>query len=226
MATRESPIELFYAPADLDPRAPRLRVMRNGKGWELRADEGDLLSEHASQAEAIDAALERSKVCFSEVLVRGSTGQAEWVVNQNSGWLALHCHRKRRERRWWDWKNLRFDTGLRLIVRSKRLIPGRKAHLRVYYDRRELDPCAPRLRISKRAGVWELRDDEGCLLRSHLLLPDAVDAALARSERCFSEILVMTADNRSEWSVRHNPELLEIARVLAPPVAAQREAAD
>jgi hypothetical protein len=36
----------------------------------------------------------------------------------------------------------------------------------------------------------------------------------------------MAANGRFEWSVRHNPELLEIARVVAPPVAFQREAAD
>lgn len=89
MATREPPVELFYSPADLDPQAPRLRVTRNGEGWELRADEGDLLSKHPSQAEAIDAALERSKARFSEILVRGSTGRAEWVVNQNPNWLEL-----------------------------------------------------------------------------------------------------------------------------------------
>src|SRR5688500_7478043 len=89
MATREPPVELFYDPGDLDPQTPRLRVTRNGEGWELRADEGDLLSKHPSQAEAIDAALERSKARFSEILVRGSTGRAEWVVNQDPKWLKL-----------------------------------------------------------------------------------------------------------------------------------------
>lgn len=151
MATREPPVELFYSPEDLDPRAPR---------------------------------------------------------------------------RWWDWKNLRFDTGLRLIIRSKRLIANREPPVRLRYDARELDPDAPRLRIAKDAGRWELRDDQGVPLSSHFLLPDAVDAALARSEARFSEILVMAANGRFEWSVRHNPELLEIARVVARPVAFQQEAAD
>lgn len=89
MATREPPVELFYSPEDLDPRAPRLRVTRNGEGWELRSDEGLLLSKHPSQEGAIDAALERSSLRFSEILVRGSTGRAEWVVNQNPEWLKL-----------------------------------------------------------------------------------------------------------------------------------------
>lgn len=89
MATRKTPVELFYDPEDLDPQAPRLCVTRNGEGWELRANEGDLLSKHSSQAEAIDAGLERSKARFSEILVRGSTGRAEWVVNQNPEWLKL-----------------------------------------------------------------------------------------------------------------------------------------
>jgi hypothetical protein len=230
MATRESTVELFYDPEELDPEAPRLRVTRNGKGWELRAGEGDLLSKHPSQVEAIEAALERSKARFSEILVRGTTGRAEWVVNQNPEWLKLtrtvDRDMKVRRRRWWDFKKLRFDTGLRLIVRSKRLVAGREPPVKLYYDPEELEPATPRLRISKCAGIWELRDDHGALLSSHLRLPDAVDAALERSEVCFSEILVMGANGRFEWSVRHNPELLEIAKVVAPPIAFQREAAD
>jgi hypothetical protein len=83
MATREPPVELFYDPADLDPDAPRLRVSRNGEGWELRDDDGVLLSKHPSQSDAIHAALERSSMRFSEILVRGSTGRAEWLVGQD-----------------------------------------------------------------------------------------------------------------------------------------------
>lgn len=229
MATREPPVELFYSPDDLDPEAPRLRVKRNGEGWELRSDEGSLLSKHPSQEGAIDAALVRSRVRFSEILVRGSTGRAEWAVNQKPELLkltrALDQDLERRGRRWWNFKKLRFDTGLGLIVRSKRLIETREPPVKLRYDVRELDPDAPRLRISKSAGIWELRDDGDALLSSHVRLPDAVDAALERSE-CFSEILVMSADGRFEWSVRHNPELLEIATVVAPPAAFQREAAD
>lgn len=226
MATREPPVELFYDPEDLDPQAPRLRVSRNGEGWELRDDDEVLLSKHPSQRDAIDAALERSSVRFSEILVRGSTGRAEWLVGQDPLTRELHRVLERRQRRWWDWKTLRFDTGLRLIVRSKRLVEGREPPVRLQYDPGELDPCAPRLRISKSAGVWELRDNEGALLSSHARLPDAVDDALARSARYFSEILVMAATGRFEWSVRHNPELLEIARAVARPVACEREAAD
>ncbi|WP_420124839.1 hypothetical protein [Longimicrobium sp.] len=129
-------------------------------------------------------------------------------------------------RRWWDWRSLRFDTGLKLIARSKRLVPGREPPFKLYYDVRELEADAPRLRISKRAGFWELRDGQGALLGSHVRLPDAIDAARCRSEVCFSEILVMGSNGRSEWSVRHNPELVEIARVVAPPAVFEREAAD
>ncbi len=119
-----------------------------------------------------------------------------------------------------------FDTGLRLILRSKRLVATRQPPVELYYDAKDLDPDAPRLRISKSAGVWELRDEQGTLLSSHARLPDAIDAALDRSEVCFSEILVMAGSGRFEWSIRHNPELLEIARVVARPVASEREAAD
>jgi hypothetical protein len=83
MATHAPPVERFYDPADLDPSAPRLRVMRNGAGWELQDDGGMLLSAHPSQGDAIDAALERSKVRFSEILVRNSTGRTEWRVAQD-----------------------------------------------------------------------------------------------------------------------------------------------
>jgi len=74
---------LGYDPADLDPSAPRLRVMRNGVGWELRDDAGMLLSTHPSQGDAIDRALERSRARFSEILVRGSSGETEWAVAQD-----------------------------------------------------------------------------------------------------------------------------------------------
>jgi hypothetical protein len=84
MAKREPAVELFYDPEELDADAPRLRVTRNGEGWELRGDDGMLLSKHPSQSNAIDAALERSKLRFSEILVRGSTGRAEWVVGQDA----------------------------------------------------------------------------------------------------------------------------------------------
>lgn len=89
MATHAPPIERFYDPAELDPAAPRLRVMRNGAGWELQEDGGMLVSIHPSQGDAIDAALERSKVRFSEILVRNSTGRTEWRVAQDALTQAL-----------------------------------------------------------------------------------------------------------------------------------------
>ena len=89
MATREPPVELFYDPADLDPKAPRLYVWRNGNTWELQDEAGAVLSTHPTQDDAIDAALERSRVCFSEILVRGSTGRMEWLVDQNPELLRI-----------------------------------------------------------------------------------------------------------------------------------------
>lgn len=89
MATREPPLERYYDPAALDPDAPRLHVRRNGVGWELRDVAGGLLSAHPTQDDAIDAALCLSKRRFSEILVRGPTGRAEWAVNQDPAWLEL-----------------------------------------------------------------------------------------------------------------------------------------
>lgn len=83
MATREPPVELFYDPADLDPDAPRLYVRRNGTTWRLLDEDGLLLSTHASQDDAIDAARQKSKKRFSEILVRGSTDDLEWRLDQD-----------------------------------------------------------------------------------------------------------------------------------------------
>ncbi|HEY0019015.1 MAG TPA: hypothetical protein VGC13_22125 [Longimicrobium sp.] len=189
-----------------------------------------MLSSHVRLPEAIETALERSEACFSEILVMAASGEFEWSVQHNPDWLELarivNQDPKPREGRWWDWKNLRFDTGLRLIVRSKRLVAGRERPIDLYYDPEELDADAPRLRISKCAGVWELRDDQGALLGSHARLPAAIDHALARSAKRFSEILVMSATGRFEWSVKHNPEFVELARAVNRPVGSEREAAD
>jgi hypothetical protein len=133
---------------------------------------------------------------------------------------------RNRRRRWWDWRSLRFDMGLKLIARSKRLIPGREPPVELFYDLDMLDPDAPRLRISKCAGIWELRDDQGALLSSHARLTGAIDDALARSAECYSEILVMAATGRFQWSVQHNPDWLALARAVNRPVVSEREAAD
>ena len=89
MAKREPSVELFYDPAELDPAAPRLHIRKHGGTWELRDDRGVLLSTHPSQGRAVDAALRRSRARFSEILVRGSNGRAEWAVNQDPKWLKL-----------------------------------------------------------------------------------------------------------------------------------------
>jgi hypothetical protein len=89
MTTREPPVERFYDPADLDPTAPRLYVWRNGGTWELLDETDTVLSAHATQRDAIDAALDRSQVRFSEILARGSTGRIEWRIDQNPALLEL-----------------------------------------------------------------------------------------------------------------------------------------
>jgi hypothetical protein len=83
MATREPPVELFYDPEDLDPAAPRLFVWRNGDTWELLDEDDVVLSTHPTQRAAIDAARTRSRLRFSEILVRGRTGRVEWQLEQD-----------------------------------------------------------------------------------------------------------------------------------------------
>jgi hypothetical protein len=85
MATREPPVELFYDLENLRPGAPRLYVWRNDNEWELLDQDGVVLSTHPSQNYAIDAARERSRAQFSEILVRGSTGRVEWRLDQDPG---------------------------------------------------------------------------------------------------------------------------------------------
>jgi hypothetical protein len=102
----------------------------------------------------------------------------------------------------------------------------REPPVELFYSPEDLDPEAPRLRIAKKRSVWELRDEQGVLLSSHSRLPEAIDAALERSEKCFSEILVMAGSGRFEWSVQHNPDWLALARAVNRPVLSEREAAD
>lgn len=83
MATREPPVELFYDPAELTPDAPRLYVRRNGTSWRLLDQNGDLLSTHPTQSDAIGAARCISKERFSEILVRGATDALEWRLDQD-----------------------------------------------------------------------------------------------------------------------------------------------
>lgn len=83
MATREPQVELFYDPAELTPGAPRLYVRRNGTSWRLLDEKGEQLSSHPSQDDAIGAARRRSQERFSEILVRGSTDDLEWRLDQD-----------------------------------------------------------------------------------------------------------------------------------------------
>ena len=102
----------------------------------------------------------------------------------------------------------------------------RERRVELCYDPAELDPDAPRLRIGKNAGLWELRTEDGTVLSRHAVLPAAIDAGLERSKACYSEILFRDASGREEWSVHHNPGWVEILRMLVPNVPLQREAAD
>ena len=101
----------------------------------------------------------------------------------------------------------------------------REPPVELFYRPEDLDPEAPRLRIDKSGGRWELRDDHGARLSSHTLLPDAIDAALERAEARFSEILVRGSSGRIEWAVSQNPEMVELARLLNETAPSRREAA-
>ena len=240
MATREPPVELYYDPADLDPNAPRLHVRKNCSGWELRDGGGELLSGHAELPDAIDAALERSKVRFSEILVRGASSSSEWSVSRNPEMveLAQVLNASPLLEREAAVARRRVDVGafwghhvfLPVRCRRKEAGGGRATAaprpVERVYDPSNLEPGAPRLHIGKDGGMWDLRDDDGQLLSRHGRLPEAMDAALVRSNACFSEILVRTAGGALEWSLRHNPDWTELARALNRQNGAEREAAD
>jgi Uncharacterized protein conserved in bacteria (DUF2188) len=98
MATRTPPVELFYDPADLDPDAPRLYVLRTDDAWELQDEEGAILSTHPTQRDAIDAGLARSAVEFCEILVRGSTGDLEMRLDQDPDLLRITSRFRERRR--------------------------------------------------------------------------------------------------------------------------------
>jgi hypothetical protein len=83
MATREASVELFYDPGELTPGAPRLYIRRSGSVWDIRDEDGGILSTHPSQNHAIDEARTRSRQRFCEILVRGSTGELEWRLDQD-----------------------------------------------------------------------------------------------------------------------------------------------
>lgn len=240
MATREPPVERYYDPADLDPDAPRLYISKNGSGWELRDEDGALLSAHAILPEALDAAGERSTVRFSEIIVRGATGRVEWFVQQNPECveIARVLNQAVTLRRAAAVARRRVDVGafwghhVFLPVRRRRKEAGdgrataAPRPVERVYDPSDLEPGAPRLHIGKDGGMWDLRDDDGQLLSRHGRLPEAMDAALARSNACFSEILVRTAGGDLEWSLFHNPDWTELARALNRQNGAEREAAD
>ncbi|HEY0021428.1 MAG TPA: hypothetical protein VGB24_00905 [Longimicrobium sp.] len=89
MAKQKVTLHPDFADAAFDPGARQLHISRNGVGWELRSDEGDVLSSHPCVDDAIDAALELSKAEFREILVQGSAGrQFVSAVDQDPRWLA------------------------------------------------------------------------------------------------------------------------------------------
>lgn len=225
MATSEPPLQRLYHPDDPDPRAPRLHVARNGDGWELRDGDGALLGRHPTQRTAVDAALEQSRARFSEILVRGHTGEVEWLVDQDRARERLRRSVKRARRRP-GVKNPRFNAGLRLICTSRWLVPGREPPVELFYDPADLDPKAPRLHVGMNDGRWEVRNDCGAVLSRHSSLPDAIDAAAERSDVCFTEILVRESTGRQEWSVHHNQEWIALIRLLVRTAPSHCEAAD
>jgi hypothetical protein len=89
MTRRKPPVELLYDPAELEPAAPRLRVQKDGGVWCLLDGDGRLISQHRLLPGAMDAALERSALCFSEILVRTSDGEWEWSLRHNPDWTEL-----------------------------------------------------------------------------------------------------------------------------------------
>jgi hypothetical protein len=103
--------------------------------------------------------------------------------------------------------------------------PVRGRAVELFYDPAELDPVAPRLRVGKNGGAWELRQDDGTLLSAHDSLPEAIDSGLVRSGECFSEILVRNSTGRQEWSVHHNPAWIDMIRWLIRTAPGEREAA-
>lgn len=226
MATHEPSVERLYDPEELRPGAPRLYVWRNDNDWQLLDEEGTVLSIHPSQADAIDAALVRSRVRYTEILVRGSTGRVEWLVHQGCPPRGCDAHPRRgRHRRIPLWRNLRLDAGLRRLPAHRRLAGGRDRSVELFYDPGMLDPDAPRLHVIKNGGGWELRDGHAALLAHHPSLPQAIDAAVERTRTCRGEILVRGSSGRMEWSVTQNPEFVELARVLNATAAARRTVA-
>jgi hypothetical protein len=230
MATREPPVELFYDPAELRPGAPRLYVWRNEAAWELQDEAGTVLSVHPDQSAAVAAALGRSRQAFSEILVRGTTGEMEWHLEQPPALRdavdpcrskSLRNGRRRVELGWHGGFRRRMPCRWRDGGTTIGRVP-----LELFYDPADLDPRAPRLRIRKRDGRWELWDEDEVLLGDYPLLPHALDAALARSAIRFSEILVLASNGAFEWSVHHNPQWMELARILNRVPSREREAAD
>lgn len=84
----------------------------------------------------------------------------------------------------------------------------------LFYDPADLDPDAPRLRVDKREGKWELRGEDGTLVSTHAYLADALYAAVERSAASSAEILFRDASGRQEFSYRLNPDIVELSRLL------------
>ncbi len=95
-----------------------------------------------------------------------------------------------------------------------------------FYDPADLDPDAPRLFVRRRGNGWELVDEEGTLLSTHPTQRAAIDAARARSELRFSEILVRGSTGRMEWQLEQDPELRRILDALRRRRERHEEAAD
>jgi hypothetical protein len=188
MATREPPAELFYDPAQLDPDAPRLHIRKRDDAWELRDANGALLSRGMLLPDVLDAALERSSVCFSEIIVQGAGGGIEWSVHQNPEYVEL-ARVLARERATWPVSLIAaMDAGT----------------LRLTFDPDEVDVRAPKLHVRGENGEWVIRSVTG-VLSTHPTQEDALAAARSRVPECGAEIFFESRSGRFLHRVARSP---------------------
>lgn len=188
MATREPSVELYYDPADLDPDAPRLHVRTEDGVWELRDADDALLCRSMLLPEVLDAALERSNVRFSEIIVQGAGGGIEWSVHQNPEYVEL-ARVLARERATWPASLIAvMDAG----------------SLQLTFDPDEVDGRAPKLHVRSENGEWEIRSVGG-VLSTHPTQEEALAAARSRVPDCGAEIFFESRSGRFLHRVARSP---------------------
>ncbi|HLM66812.1 MAG TPA: hypothetical protein VK358_04750 [Longimicrobium sp.] len=188
MATRKPALELYYDPADLHPEAPRLHIRKHDGVWELRDADGALLSRSMLLPDVIDAALERSNVRFSEILVRGAVSPIEWSVHQNPECVEL-ARVLAPERATWPVSLIAaMDAGT----------------LRLTFDPGEVDGRAPKLHVRCENGEWEIRSVTG-VLSTHPTQEEALSTARRRVAECGAEIFFESRSGRFLHRVARSP---------------------